>query len=436
MLAMLPWPEQKVVKIDAGTHWSHSLPVVLVVGSGDRLFRQYLLEGVARWTDVLLLDPAPITWQQPFLIDGRCVDFGDPAAVLTAAKDLACAHQVNGVMTWDEKLVVPAAKIARSLGVAAMPVKAAVACRDKAEQRSRFESAGVPSARHHLVRTVAEARAAAAELGYPVIIKPRSRAASVGVRAVDGDAELLAALELVQQADRDGPAGYGGFGAGALVEELLRGPEISVDSWVLDGQVTPFVTARKQTGFHPYFVETGHVVEAQLDPAVAGKVWSVVASANRALGVDRCVTHTELVLSRGGPRVVEVNGRLGGDLIPHLRELVTPGFSAGGIAAQVALGTVPQNIPDAGGAAGIHFVYPQSDLRFERLSMSPELSNIDWIHQITQVGEPDEEMRVPPGGFLDRAAYCVVMGNEPVSVTKRLAWVADRVAAVGAPLDR
>lgn len=411
------------------------MPGVLVIGSGEPFSRQYLLEGVARWADVLLLDPAPITWQKPFLRDGRSVDFGDQTAVLAAAKGLASAHRVDGVLTWDEKLVVPAARIAQGIGIAAMPLDAAIACRDKAEQRDRFEHAGVPSARHRLVSTAAKARSAAAELGYPVIIKPRSRAASVGVRVVADEAELMAAFEFICQVDRNGAAAYGGFGDGVLVEELLRGPEISVDSWVLNGQVTPFVAASKQTGFRPYFVETGHVVEAKLEHSVMRDVWNVVTAANHALGIDRCVTHTELVLSADGPRVVEVNGRLGGDLIPYLRELVTPGFSAGRIAAQVAVGAVPAKIPEASGAAGVHFVYPRSDMRFERLSVSAGLRDAGWVHEIAQVCNPGEELRVPPGGFLDRAAYCVVTGGEPAVVAERLAFASAQMTAMGTPLS-
>ena len=410
------------------------MPSVLVVGSGDRYFRQYLLEGMARLVDVLLLDPAPITWQWSFIADGRSADFNSPAAILAAANSLGCAHQISGVVTWVEKLVVQTAEIARGLGLPAMPVEAAVACRDKAEQRAKFDLAGVPSARHRLVHTTHQAQTAAAELGYPLIVKPRSRAASVGVRMVTDDTELLAALRFVHHTDREYPA-YGGFGAGTLIEELLRGPEISVDSWVLDGQVVPFVTASKRTGFSPYFVETGHVVEAPLDPVVAARVHDVVAAANRALGVDRCITHTELVLSEDGPRVVEVNGRLGGDLIPRLRELVTPGFSAGSLAAHLAQGAVPPRIPDASGAAGIHFVYPTYDLRFTRLFISPALRNIAWIREVVELGEPGETLRVPPRGFLDRAAYCVVVGDKPDLVAERLACVATHIAAIGTRLN-
>jgi hypothetical protein len=218
-----------------------------------------------------------------------------------------------------------------------------------------------------------------------------------------------------------------------LVEEQLQGAEISIDSWVLDGEVTPFVVAHKRVGFPPYFVETGHVVAAPLAEPVWRQVKALVTAANLALGVDRCVTHTELMLTSSGPRIVEVNGRLGGDLIPYLGQLTHPGQSAGRIAAQVACGVRPGAQPRATTIAGVHFVYPASDLRFERLVVPAGLRAEPWLAELVELGTPGQEMRVPPAAYLDRAGYAIVVGHDHATVSRRLDQVAAAVTVAGAP---
>ena len=57
--------------------------------------------------------------------------------------------------------------------------------------------------------------------------------------------------------------------------------------------------------------------------------------AARALGVDVGCLHTEIKLTIDGPRVIEVNGRLGGG-IPEMLELAS-GVSLFNVAARVAV---------------------------------------------------------------------------------------------------
>ena len=58
--------------------------------------------------------------------------------------------------------------------------------------------------------------------------------------------------------------------------------------------------------------KTGQFVPATLSPALAAEVTALTGSALDALGVRDGVTHTEVKLTRAGPRIIEVNGRLGG----------------------------------------------------------------------------------------------------------------------------
>ena len=128
-----------------------------------------------------------------------------------------------------------------------------------------------------------------------------------------------------------------GISQAILVEEYVTGPEISVDSVVQGGRVTPVFVARKEIGFEPYFEETGHTVSAA-DPLLSDpRLRRVLEDVHAALGYADGCTHAELRLCAGGPTLIEVNARLGGDLIPYLG-MRASGIDPGLAAAAVACG--------------------------------------------------------------------------------------------------
>ena len=127
---------------------------------------------------------------------------------------------------------------------------------------------------------------------------------------------------------------------GVLVETYLDGPEISIDGAVVDGRYVPLFVARKQLSEHPYFQETGHVVDASDELQRSPELMEMLRRAHVALGLRRGMTHSEVRLTSNGPRIVEINARLGGDLIPYVGMLAT-GIDPARVAVDVVLGREP-----------------------------------------------------------------------------------------------
>ncbi|WP_331719344.1 ATP-grasp domain-containing protein [Streptomyces sp. NBC_00158] len=405
------------------------LDSVLVIGSGYLHFREYALRGLAEHHRVVLIGQRPLDWQLKYAAEYREADLQDEAAVFAAADELAAGNRIVGVVTWEEMLITRAAAVGARLGVPTMPVEAARACRDKAEQRRLFQEQGVPSARFHLAGSVAEAVSAAAAIGYPVVVKPRGRAASVAVQIVRSEAELRAAFDFARTSEN--AAIEDGL---VLIEEFLVGPEISVDSWVLDGRVEPYAIALKRTGYAPFFEEVAHVVGTVLDPETEAAVREVVVRSNLALGIDRTVTHTELMLTADGPKVIEVNGRLGGELIPRLAELAVEGLSVGRLLGSVATGREPEPIPRPERLVGIRFLYPAEDLVFEDIEVPAALAGEPWVREVRRVSDPGTELRLPPRQFLGRAGYVIATGSGVEEIDARLLKLAEGTAVLGRPL--
>jgi biotin carboxylase len=231
--------------------------------------------------------------------------------------------------------------------------------RDKGLNRAALAAAGVAQPRSIVVRTPVEAAAAADRIGYPVVVKPRDLGASLGVARVDSPDQLEATFDFAWYA-RGPEAPPLGEDGSILVEECVIGQEISVDSVVRDGVLTPLFVARKVVGYPPYAEEVGHYVHGNdpllKDPDLA----RLLQNTHTALGFRDGCTHTEIMLTDAGPRIIEVNGRLGGDVIPYLGLLAT-GVNAGMVAASVACGLPLDLRRTRERVAGVRFFYPEHE---------------------------------------------------------------------------
>jgi hypothetical protein len=155
-------------------------------------------------------------------------DVLDTAQLLAAARALSSAHgRIHRIFGIWEYLQVPIAEVREVLGVEGMGVEAARNFRDKARMKDRWRAAGLPCARHRLVKDEAEALRFAQEVDYPVVVKPPAgMAARSTFRAQDPETLRVAVQQTI--------ASSGGV---ALIEEQLSGQEGSLEAVSLGGKV-------------------------------------------------------------------------------------------------------------------------------------------------------------------------------------------------------
>lgn len=382
---------------------------VLMVGSGVQRYREYLMASAAQRVDLWLLEPSPATWQQQYVAGTTVVPLADAArmtpdvdALVLAAADIARHRRIAGVWTHDETLVVAAATIAEGLGVPGIGVDAAHNCRNKLRTRERLTDAGLPQPRFAYAATAAEARAAAAEVGTPLVVKPRGMGASIGVILVRQLEDVERAFETAHRASFDGNPDYEG---GVVLESYLTGHEISIDAAVVNGRVHPIFLAHKRTGMEPYFVETGHVVSACDAMLADQQLLDVLQRAHDALGVGNAVTHTELKTDYDKPVIVEVNARLGGDMIPYVGR-VASGIDPGRVAIDVALAREPHLVATREFYAGICFGYPPREGSVMGVQL-PAPGAVRELVEAAAMTEPGTDIHTPPRDYIGRYAFAI-----------------------------
>ena len=275
-------------------------------------------------------------------------EYADRRAVVSvedesAVSQLARAEQVNGIIApgidWP---VAIAARIAAHAGLPHPldPDVAALAVL-KHRQRKLLDDHGVPQPRWELTTGATDG------LPLPSVVKPVDRQGQKGLSVVGESVGLEEAIARAVQVSRTGLA---------LVEELVPGPEVTVNAFSVGGRFHPLTVTDRLTAGEPAF----GVALAHAWPS-AHAVEDAVEAARRAaeaLGVTDGPTYTQIVLGPEGPRVMELAARLGGG---HDAELchAALGIDLNGLALAAALGE-PVEIPEADpvGGACVRFLVP------------------------------------------------------------------------------
>ncbi|HEX5541033.1 MAG TPA: ATP-grasp domain-containing protein [Micromonospora sp.] len=387
------------------------LPRLLLVATGMQPYREYLLASLAAHYRVHLFHTVEPTWERGYL-DGWTVlkSTIDGPAMAAVARGLHAEAPFAGVLCWDEGRIHATSYIAEALGCRNGDPMVVWRLRDKAQTREALGQAGVPQPRSVPVRTVEEALSAADKIGYPLILKPRGLGASLGVVRVDDPDALRHYFPFTRDTPAPDPVRYK-TDASVLVEQCVTGEEISVDAVVIDGRVVPLFIARKAVGYPPYAEEVGHLVDAA-DPLLRDDEFhALLQQTHTVLGFRDGWTHTEYMLTDNGPQLIEVNGRLGGDMIPYLGMLAT-GLDPASIAAAAACGRPPQLTPTRRRAAGVRFCYVEADDTTIGSVTVDQAQLPDAVDQAVVLVTPGRVVSPPPKGTVwGRIAYVTVVAD-------------------------
>lgn len=187
-----------------------------------------------------------------------------------------------------EAHTMTAARVRETCGIPGTSVRTAFLCRDKPAMKQVLRDAGVPCARSTGASTAEEVRAFAAEVGYPLIIKPPDGAGAAGTSRVDNDEDLERAIS---------SSGVE-HGAAVAVEEFMEGHEGFYDTISHDGHVVhEFVShyypnvleAMRTRWISPQFIATNRLDAVSDYDEVKEMGRKVIA----ALDIQTSATHME-----------------------------------------------------------------------------------------------------------------------------------------------
>lgn len=351
---------------------------------------------------MLARDPGRYPYVAEDGIASRVVDTTDVAAVRAACAELP--GRVAGITSSSEYFIGIASEVARSLGLPHQDPDAVRGCRDKHTQRATLSAAGVPCPGFAAATTPEAAVQAAAALTLPVVVKPVAGSGSIATRLCTTLDQVRAAAGAILDAD---PAELAlPPQPCVVVEEYLDGPEYSVET--LDGQVIG-ITA-KYLGPQPHFVEIGHDFPAPLPPAAATALGDAARQALHALGLGWGAAHVELRLTADGPRIVEVNPRLAGGMIPRLvQEAIGIDLIAHLVASTA--GQARPVVPTRQRSASIRFLVAPHSGRLDRIDGVPTARAVPGVVEVVLTREPGQDL-VLRHSFQDRLGFVIAAATD------------------------
>jgi biotin carboxylase len=214
-------------------------------------------------------------------------------------------RSVDRVLANWEPLVILAARLRERWGMPGMSVDAVRGFRDKQLMKERVAAAGLRVPRSRRVRTETEVRAAAEEIGYPLVLKPIAGAGSADTYRVASAKELDAVLPRMRGVTE------------ASCEEFIEGEEFTFDTVSVDGvpafeniaQYLPKpLEARSLEWVSPVVITVRDMSQARLQPGI-----ELGRRVLKALGMGDGFTHMEWFLTPKGEAVFgEIGCRPGG----------------------------------------------------------------------------------------------------------------------------
>ena len=221
---------------------------------------------------------------------------------------------------------------------------------ERAENRDSFEKIlqelNIPQPKGRAVTKIEDGVAAAAEIGYPVLVRPSFVLGGRAMQIVSNEEQLRHYLKTAVEIDADKPV---------LVDKYIQGKEVEVDA-ICDGQdvfVPGIMELVERTGIH-----SGDSISVYPTFSISDKVRGTILEYSKKLGLGIGIVGLYniqfIVDENDNVYIIEVNPR-SSRTVPFLSK--STGYSLADIATEVILGKSLKE-------QGIFCLYPQEKNRY------------------------------------------------------------------------
>ncbi|MCR5151395.1 MAG: ATP-grasp domain-containing protein [Clostridiales bacterium] len=306
----------------------------------------------------------------------------DIPEIVKAAK----RHSIDGIMTLATDMPMRSvAAVSKEMGFGGIDEDAVFKATNKIAMRIALKDKNVPVPNFFKASDKAEYLNAVKSIGVPFIVKPADSSGSRGIFKVSDleDKKLIdEAYSYARTYSREGDV---------IVEEYMSGPEVSVETISLDGVCHIIRITDKITTGAPHFVEMGHSQPTCLDAETVKRISEVTVQANKAIGIKCGPSHTEIIVTQQGPKIVELGARLGGDNITtHLVPMST-GVDMVECCIKIALGEKPDISQKWDKGAAVRY-FRQRPGVVKSICGIEEAKRIPGVKQISVVHSVGEEV--------------------------------------------
>lgn len=305
----------------------------------------------------------------------------------------------------------------------------------KSRMRDRLRECGVPIPEYYAATDFAGFSEAVDRLNGHCIVKPADNAGSRGVVLLGGSERQDGILEDEEHGEarerkrrvyeyslensRNGTV---------MVEEYMKGPEVSVEIMVVEGEPHILAITDKYITPPPYFVELAHCEPSRLDEETQNRIREVASQAVRAIGIENAPAHVEVKVTPEGPKIVELGARLGGDFITSRLVPLSTGIDMVGASVLLATGEKPDLTQTRKQGAAIHFIHAKEDQQgvIEKITVPETLRKADGVEEIVLYQKPGATVQGTRSSN-DRLGHVITVGKTAGEAMERGKQILDKI---------
>ena len=263
------------------------------------------------------------------------IDLKNTDAIVAKAVEIHAKSPLQAVFTAGTDFSFAVASVAKACNLQSHSVDAAKNASDKILMRSCFSKYDVPSPEFiefSKNTTQDELNRFVEKQGFPIVVKPCDNMGGRGCRLVRTHDELQTAIkDAINQSKT----------SRAIIEQYMHGPEFSIDALVANNEVTVTGFADRHIYFPPYFIEMGHSMPTNIDAENYNALIKTFVAGIKALGLTHGAAKADIKLTKNGPMIGEIAGRLSGGYMSGWTFPLASGLNLTKQALLLALGKEP-----------------------------------------------------------------------------------------------
>lgn len=338
----------------------------------------------------------------------------DTPKVLEAAK----FHKIDGIMTLATDMPMrTVASVVKECNLIGITEDTALKATNKAIMRKCLKENMVPIPKYFCVNNYTDYIKVVQEFTDKFIVKPADNSGSRGVFLVGKKEDIDYAFEYSKEFSREGDV---------LVEEFMKGPEVSVETLTVDGQTHVIAITDKLTTGAPNFVEMGHSQPSRHPEEIKDQIKEIAIAAVKAIGIDNGPSHTEIIITKDCPKIVEIGARLGGDCITSHLVPLSNGIDMIKATINTALGeTTNIEYKYEKGSAIKFFNLPNGVIyKIDGMDKARQIDGVAEVIFIKNIGDSVEKIK----SSIDRVGYIIAQGADAMEAIKICEMVMDSIS--------
>ena len=224
---------------------------------------------------------------------------------------ISSEENIDGIMTLCSETAIPVvAKISSKLGLPGFSERTAYAATNKGAMREAMLQQDVAMSPFIMATSLHQAIEFAQKISPPWVVKPSDSSGQRGTTFVNNIKDIPEAFEFAVKYSDDKTA---------LIDQFIDGPEINVTALLDKGKIKFLSLSNRVTLGAPNFgIAVRHIAPVHLDSEGQKQIMDMSIKAIRAIGLENGIAYPQILMSKDGPRFVEIAVRIPGG---HMREV-------------------------------------------------------------------------------------------------------------------